>query len=267
MLSLICVYNNEEILEKYLLASLKEQTILYDIVLVDNRENKFKSAAEALNFGAFNAKGDFFVFLHQDISFVSKQTLKEIEGIIQKLPQNSIIGVAGVKDESGVISNIKHGDPPYQVGNQRVEDHKICQTVDECFFIVPKNIFNKLNFDATTCDGWHLYAVDYCLTAEEKLNTKTYVAPINTIYHRSDSSNSMNKSYYSILKRVTHKHKRYKNSLYTTMGVWPTSKIKLEFKITKIVVKSSIRKFINNFSIGRKFLELRKNRKKSYRNE
>ena len=51
MLSIICVYNNRDILEKYLLNSLKVQSIEYELILIDNTSGKFNSAAKALNYG------------------------------------------------------------------------------------------------------------------------------------------------------------------------------------------------------------------------
>jgi len=50
--SIICAYNNKEILEKFLHSSLEKQTQKYQLILLDNAKNQFKSAAEALNFGA-----------------------------------------------------------------------------------------------------------------------------------------------------------------------------------------------------------------------
>ncbi len=67
--SIVCVYNNVEILNQYLLESLKSQTILYELILLDNSCNKYKSAAEALNYGGERAKGRYIMFVHQDIKF------------------------------------------------------------------------------------------------------------------------------------------------------------------------------------------------------
>jgi hypothetical protein len=36
MISVVCVYNDKEILKKYLLKSLKNQSVEYELILIDN---------------------------------------------------------------------------------------------------------------------------------------------------------------------------------------------------------------------------------------
>ena len=69
MFSIICVYNNKKILDEMLLRSLSTQTKEFELILLDNYQNKFKSATEALNFGGKLAKNDYLMFVHQDIDF------------------------------------------------------------------------------------------------------------------------------------------------------------------------------------------------------
>ena len=57
MFSIVCVYNNEGLLKSHLLKSPKDQTASYELILEDNTESKFSSAAEALNHGGRRAKG------------------------------------------------------------------------------------------------------------------------------------------------------------------------------------------------------------------
>ena len=45
MISIICVYNNQEILEEYLLNGLEYQSNNFELILIDNTDNKYKSAA------------------------------------------------------------------------------------------------------------------------------------------------------------------------------------------------------------------------------
>ena len=78
LISIICVYNNKEILEKYLLESLKTQNEEYELILIDNRENKFNSAASALNYGGKKSKGEILIFVHQDVEFY-ENNLKDIK--------------------------------------------------------------------------------------------------------------------------------------------------------------------------------------------
>ena len=72
MISIVCVFNDKKVLNEYLLESLKNQTAHYELILIDNTKNKFKSASEALNYGAKNANGNYLMFVHQDVYLCSK---------------------------------------------------------------------------------------------------------------------------------------------------------------------------------------------------
>ena len=71
MISIIRVFNDEKLLSKYLLKSLKNQTACNELILIDNTKNKFKSASKALNYGAKKAKGEYLMFIHQDVKLCS----------------------------------------------------------------------------------------------------------------------------------------------------------------------------------------------------
>lgn len=220
MISVVCVYNNKEILDNYLLKSLKKQTVNYELILIDNMQGKFKSAAEALNYGGEQAKGKYLMFVHQDVDLSSNIWLNETEKILDKLPNLGIAGVAGRSTgEAGVITNIKHGSSPKFAGKIQFKKPTKVQTVDECLTIIPKSVFIKLQFDENTCNDWHLYAVDYCLSVK-RLGFDSYVMPI-FVYHKS-SGYSMSEKYFVTLKKVLKKHKSYYNKIYTTMGDWST---------------------------------------------
>ena len=92
MISIICVYNNKEILENYLLKNLSTQSVEYELILIDNTNGKFKSAAEALNYGGKKANGNYLMFVHQDVDLCSNNTLDYIENILESI---SNLGIAG----------------------------------------------------------------------------------------------------------------------------------------------------------------------------
>jgi len=240
LLSIICVLNNKDILDKYLLNSLEKQTEVYDLVLVDNSNKQFASASEALNYGGALAKGDYLIFIHQDVIFKSETFLKDLEKKILELPKDSIIGCAGVKGRDGVMTTISHGNPPRFAGNIKIKKAEKCQTLDEVLIGVSKKVFSRMKFDSTICDGWHLYAVDYCLSAAE-IGIPIYVLPLD-IFHLSSGS-SMDSYYYEILRKVASKHQKKVKTIYTTMGTWPTSKIKLEILLFVIILKKMIYKY------------------------
>lgn len=65
MLSILCPYNNEEILKNALEKSIQKQIdVEYELLTINANEHGFVSAAETLNYIGKNAKGDFlFLFI------------------------------------------------------------------------------------------------------------------------------------------------------------------------------------------------------------
>ncbi|MEL7669174.1 glycosyltransferase [Methanobacterium sp.] len=211
------MYNNEEILNDYLLKSLNSQTTNYELILIDNTQKKFKSAAEAFNQEGKKAKGKYIIFTHQDVDLCSNTFLNDLELILDPISNLGIAGVAGKSKEKVIISNIKEGIPPKFSGKIQIDTPVKVQTLDECLFIIPKNVFDMVPFDEEVCNGWHLYAVDYSLSVNEK-GRDVYVVPAS-IYHKS-AGDSFSKEYYSILKKLLNKHRKNYKMVYTTMGNW-----------------------------------------------
>ena len=221
MISVVCVYNNKRILQDYLLKSLKHQTAKFQLILIDNTNGKFKSAAEALNYGGKQARGRYIMFVHQDVDLSSSLWLEKVEKMLNKLPNLGVAGVAGKSENRRyIITNIKQGNPPKLAGKIQIKKPTKVQTLDECLIIVPRSVFNKIKFDEETCDNWHLYAVEYCLTVR-RYKYNIYVLPIY-VYHRSPGY-SMSKEYYSTLKKVLKKYGGRYKTIYTTMGDWNAS--------------------------------------------
>ena len=86
MISLICVSNNYDKLNTILKSSLSRQKdVNYELIIVDSNKYGFNSAAEALNFGGKQAKGDYLFFVHQDISFQDDFELAKLESYCRNL--------------------------------------------------------------------------------------------------------------------------------------------------------------------------------------
>jgi len=217
MISIVCVYNNKQILDNYLLKSLKNQTAEFELITLDNTQSKFKSAAEALNYGGKKAKGKYIMFVHQDVDSFSISWLEKVEKVLDKIPNLGIAGVAGKKDETGMITNIKHDNPPRLAGKIQIKIPEEVQTLDECLIMIPQSVFNMLHFDEIVCDNWHLYAVDYCLSVK-KLGYNAYVIPM--FVHHGSPGSPMSKEYYSTLGKLLKKHKQHYDRIYTTTGNW-----------------------------------------------
>lgn len=217
MISIVLVYNNERVLNEILLESLKNQTAKFEIITIDNTKGQFKSAAEALNYGAKKARGKYIMFIHSDVELASNKWLEDTEKLLDGLLDLGIAGIAGMKDgekktfkerKAGYISDCGHmWGKPFQ---EPVE----VQTLDELLLIMPKSIFNKIQFDEKIFDGWHCYGADYCLSVKQK-GLKAYVIPA-FVYHRSLMTNVGQLLEYQ--QRLYDKHKRNYKHIYMTCG-------------------------------------------------
>jgi len=221
MISIVCVYNDKHLLETLLLQSLSAQKTDHELILVDNRNGEFSSAAEALNSGGSKCKGEFILFVHQDVAFTSANALNQIETMIRELPRLGAAGVAGKSKATRgrMISNITHGSPAVPVCPYHLDRPVVVQTIDECVICVPREVFQAQKFDQETCRGWHLYGVDFWLSVQKK-GLSVYVIPADV--HHASVAHSFNAAYFDDLRRVLRKQRSDYRRIYTTMGIWST---------------------------------------------
>jgi hypothetical protein len=216
MFSIICVYNNQSVLAKYLLPSLERQSAKYQLILIDNSQNKFKSSAKIMNQAAKKALGKYLMFVHQDIMFLSNHFLRDIEGILDKIPNLGIAGAAGKSSEyNDTVTNVVHGNPPVPAG-MKIKDKIEVQTLDSCLAIIPKEMFDKIQFDENAVRGWYFFIDDYCLSIK-KLGFHVYTIPMD-LYHRSYPRH-LSVNFLLGLLRILYKH-REQAVIYTTVGNW-----------------------------------------------
>lgn len=242
MISIVCVYNNEKTLSNYLLKGLKNQTLNHELILLDNTKKTFKSAAEALNIGGKKANGDYIIFIHQDIFLGFNSCLEVFERTIKKLRNLGIAGIAGTVEkknnkEEFIFANMTHGIPPTHISKFKLKNPIEAQTLDECLIIIPRRIFNKIQFDEKICDHWHFYAVDYCLSIK-RYGFDSYILPIDSIHHKSAPGYS--EEFYLTLERVLKKHKKHSKRIYATMGKFSTSFFLKVLKIRRLLKKSRL---------------------------
>jgi GT2 family glycosyltransferase len=245
MISVICVYNNERIFQSCLLKSLSEQETDCEIIEINNTKNQFKSAAEALNWGGAKAGGDYLMFVHQDVDLCSGSWLDNLEALLDSLPDLGIAGVAGVRERGATLkerfrniqnqkplgryrNRITHGPKRQQWGAPILQSESV-QTLDECLVIIPKSVFSVMKFDEATCSDWHLYSVDYCLSAKIR-GFGVYVIP-KYIHHQSigveksklqaiTSFGVYSEEYYRTLRRILKKYKNQFEWIHTSTGSW-----------------------------------------------
>ena len=220
MLSIVCVYNSKEVFLRCLLKSLQAQTVPYELMALDNSSGKFRSAAQALNYGAEQIKSasSYIMFAHQDIDLCSPTWLEDAEKMLDALPGLGIAGVAGKQDGKDILlTNISDGIPPRKPGQEIIEPVN-AETLDECCAIVPRAVFQRHKFDEALCRNWHLYVVEYCLRVI-KAGLNVSILPLD-LYHCSIGT--LNLSYFRTLKKVMRAYGDRYPILYTTCGCWDT---------------------------------------------
>ena len=241
---IICIYNDRKTLDDVFLrffSRYNDNPDLYRLHLIDNMTGGFTSAAQAFNAQLPSCGGRWALFIHQDAALLADDWLERCARYLSDLGDNVIAGVAGMV--AGEKTNrlrgrniVRTGPSPdanqwWPWGNPITQPTPV-QTVDEFLFIVPTALLRKLPFDADVCDAWHLYAVDYALTAARKFNSKVYVLPL-PVYHRSSGISKNRREiilslgplpapYYDTMKKLLAKHRRYLPVINTTCSQWHT---------------------------------------------
>lgn len=214
MISIICPVTDNDTFDNMLVASLKKQAYPdYELLPINAKKHGFRSAAETLNYGAKIAKGDIFIFVHQDVELLSDTVLSDIVDYSSKY-DFAIAGVCGVvgTGEYIVSSSVTMGPDKRQAGIRLTKPQKTF-VLDECLFVIKANSFTC--FD-NIGDTWHFYAVDYCLRAHKR-NENVYLFPLE-IYHLSPGW-SLNYDYFDKLKVIGQKY-TYLKKICTCMGIF-----------------------------------------------
>lgn len=257
--SIVCVYNNEQVLNDWLMKGLKTQDSQFELVLVDNTGGKFKSAAEGLNYGGAKAEGEYIVFIHQDVRLLSADWLRRAEAFLRELPDLGVAGVAGMIKGRGCgffrvgtvpLENkacfVFHGPEKKPVECGRAFSGPVeVQTLDEQVLIVPRKVFLGGGFDDQACSGWHLYGVDYSLSVKKR-GLKACALPIE-VWHMS--AGALDEDYYATLNKILKKHSS-EDIIYTTCGLWYTPNLFNWLDLFLLAVKSQIGRWLGRNDYG-----------------
>lgn len=235
MISIICLCNNKKVYNQYLKNSLANQrNCSYELLLIDNKNNKYSSASKAFNEISKIAKGDLLMFVHQDIELTDEYTLNKIEDCFKQTHDLGIIGIAGAKGKD-VISNIYHSEKKVLVSSNHITEVTEVNSLDECLFVVPKDIVLNNPFDEEICNNWHLYAVEYCYRMKT-LGKKVAVLPVEA-YHVS-YGDFMSEGYYQSLELLAKKYHNSFKTIDTTIRSWSTNPLILKLNLAYLRYKN-----------------------------
>ncbi|HPI90090.1 MAG TPA: glycosyltransferase [Spirochaetota bacterium] len=185
MISIICLYNNEIDYKNIFLKGLVKQKSKYELIPIDNTRNLYKSPSEAYNIFSKQTKGNFILFTNQFLYFGYEYWLKDVERMLNALPDLGIAGILGVsntgkkwKDRIRTARGVYDEKPFSEI--IPIENPEEVSTLDDCLLIVPKKVFTENQFDARTFDGLFFYGADLCLSLINK-GLKAYCLPVYTI--------------------------------------------------------------------------------------
>jgi hypothetical protein len=88
------------------LSSLRKQDAEYEPILVDNTKGALQSLPKALNHGGSEAKGQYLMFVHQDVELMGSGWLKRAERMLSSIDDLGAAGVAGVDFSGGPLGFI-----------------------------------------------------------------------------------------------------------------------------------------------------------------
>lgn len=232
--SVICVYNNKEVLEEYLITGLDSQTVSdFEKVLINNTEGNYRSAAEALNAGARKASGEYYMFIHQDVK-LPEDYLERAKTYLDSVDMLGVAGAAGVRAtvecEAEAVNEICHGPEQERWKDATpISNPTEVTGLDEMLLIVPASVFKKEPFSESICKGWHLYGVEYSIRMQKK-GKRVVVLPIE-LWHRSAGGWRDWKHDITLLRII----RRYPEleCIHTTGGSWPA---KYWFGLFRLIV-------------------------------
>lgn len=250
MITIVCCYNDKEMLYSMLLQSLQKQLGVFNIIEINAYNFNFKSAANAYNevlkcpkkYG-FDEISEYLLFVHQDIYLEDCEFLLKIEKKLKSLPQ-SILGLAGITKEGKVYSNLKYRNTNQFITNRQLSDQLEVESVDECCFALSKQLWENVRFDETVCYHWHLYAVEFCYNAKKLFGSKSYILPYSC-FHKYSSDNGLETDSYFLntMWKLIKKHKNHFNKIFAPCYIVSTNYYNAIYKLLRTYVKNILKNF------------------------
>ena len=146
----------------------------YELVLIDNSINQF-DIFTAYNKGVALSNFPIICFMHDDIHFHTMQWGKKV---VEKFnnEKTGAIGVAGTPYypvlagpwwSGGVVSKFllqnDLNEPEYLAYETPVNNQLAAVVLDGVWICIRKSLFEKIQFDTKSLQGYHFYDIDICL--------------------------------------------------------------------------------------------------------
>jgi hypothetical protein len=154
----------------------------HEYVRIDNTKSNC-GICEAYNLGVERATGNIFVFVHEDVFFVTPNWGRILQ---EKFTMDKSVGLVGVAGTSylysdnprwnaagrpfvfgRVIHSLKEENKCYLTVFSEEEGDVEVVGVDGLFFAVHSSLFNKVRFDSHAFDQFHFYDLDLCMQVRE----------------------------------------------------------------------------------------------------
>lgn len=228
-LKLICIYNNQKVLDDCIKASIHNLKP-DDSILINNIGNKsYSSYSGALRPALEKVHDDdVLIISHQDVFYMDSQTRKKILEFT-KGKKEFFAGVVGVKkfkrkiQEAG-INNIYSGSE--RIGFKEIEKPTEVVSIDGCVIITNKRTITRCNLFKDEKLGWHFYDVDSCLQVQ-RLKLKVYCLPILIDHRHGVRTNQSMENYFKLIPYLLLKHKKI--TIYSVCGKWNLITYAFEF--------------------------------------
>lgn len=159
--SIICVYNNSQVLRDCLEASLHaglNDAPITEFIAIDNTHGAFPTAGAALNYGASRARNSILVFVHQDVYLHSLPALESAAALLTQDESLGMLGAIGIMPDGGLLGRIRDrvilsGDP--------LDFPQDVDSVDEVLFMASRQLIESEPLEESPELSWHAYAVEY----------------------------------------------------------------------------------------------------------
>ena len=217
--AIFTIVNNLDMFYEFKSDLALQKNVSYELRPIMNCNGEYNSARIAFNENTDVDDGELYIFCHPDIRFVDEFSLSDFINKAEQIDDFGVIGVAGARRKENnreIVTTIVQGNKKEHIGRW-IEEATPVQTVDECFFAIKKEYFKSHKFSDK--EGWHLYAVEYCLEAIRN-NKINYTVP-SKIWHMSPGS-SLDEKYMSQLELLIREYKNEQDMICTTVKAWPT---------------------------------------------